>query len=158
MLEVLYTTGIRVSELINLQLSQIDLKNDWIRVLGKGNKTRDVPIGSKAKEALNFYFDMRAKRFGVESDFVFLNSRGSKITRGGFWKQLKNLGKSASINGRVHPHRIRHSTACHLLSNGANLRVIQELYGHASITTTQRYSQVTPQFLKSSVKAAHPRF
>lgn len=158
MLECLYTTGLRVSELINLKFAQIDLAQNWIRVLGKGNKIRYVPFGPKAKEALKNYFGERNKRFGIEKEMVFLNNRGSQITRGGFWKQLRNLGRSASIMGRVHPHRIRHTTACHLLSNGANLKVIQELYGHSSVTSTQRYAQVTPNFLKSSIEAAHPRF
>ena len=158
MLECLYSTGVRVSELINLKLPGIELDGNWIRVLGKGDKTRDVPIGPRVREALRSYMAVRGTRFGSINDFVFLNSRGGRLTRGGFWKQLKQLGRRAMIAGRVFPHRVRHSTACHLLTNGVDLRVLQELLGHVSITTTQRYAHVTPAFLKAKVESAHPRF
>ncbi len=158
MMELLYSTGTRVSELVSLRLDQIDFRGKWIRVNGKGDRHRDVPIGPKACEALESYLEACKGRFGPLKGVVFLNARGGKLTRGGFWKQLKMLGRSAMIPGRVFPHRIRHSTACHLLSNGVDLRVIQELFGHASITTTQRYAHVTPAFLKSKVESSHPRF
>jgi integrase/recombinase XerD len=158
MLECLYSTGMRVSELVNINIADINFKENWIRVLGKGNKFRDVPIGPKAKEAIAAYLENRRERFDNCADNVFLNNRGKKLTRGGFWKQLRQLSLLGNITGRVYPHRIRHSTASHLLSNGVDIRVLQELLGHSSITTTQIYTHVTPALLKAKVESAHPRF
>lgn len=159
MLEILYSTGMRVSELLNLRLSDVDFSNKWIRVLGKGNKSRDVPFGEKAEAALGLYLSVReARSSNSTSPNLFWNTRGGKLSRGGFWKQLRVLGKLACIGGTVFPHRLRHTTACHLLANGIDIRILQELLGHSSIVTTQRYTRVMPEVLKSRVKSLHPHF
>jgi integrase/recombinase XerD len=159
MLEILYSTGMRISELIGLNLGDVDLDNGWVRVLGKGKKTRDVPFGPKAAGALRQYLTVRNIRNSDPSNrFLFLNAKGSRLTRGGFWKQLRALAKHAQITEPVFPHRLRHTTACHLLAKGMDIRILQELLGHASITTTQRYTRVAPELLKMKVEAFHPHF
>lgn len=156
MLELLYATGIRISELVGLHPRQIDLAEGWVRVLGKGSRERVVPIGRKAREALSRYLAIREKRALPASDVLFVSVRGRPMTRGEFWRQLKTLSARAGIAGNF-PHRIRHSVATHLLAGGADLRALQELLGHKKITTTERYTHVEPEHLRRVWDRAHPR-
>ncbi len=158
MLETLYATGLRVSELVNLELSNIDFDDCIIRVFGKGSKERIVPINDSAKDALKTYIDdyrdylLRDK----SSSFVFINNLGTKITRQGFFKILKKVCRENGIDKHVSPHTLRHSFATHLLNNGADLRVIQELLGHSNITTTEIYSHISNQKVHDDYRF-HPR-
>ncbi|MHB2025076.1 MAG: tyrosine recombinase [Elusimicrobiota bacterium] len=156
MLELLYATGIRISELVSLHFRQVDLAEGWVRVLGKGNRERVVPIGRKAREALTRYLAAREKRSIPASAVLFVSVRGRPMTRGEFWCQLKALSARAGITGNF-PHRIRHSAATHLLAGGADLRALQELLGHKRITTTERYTHVEPAHLRRVWDRAHPR-
>ncbi|MEH7381807.1 site-specific tyrosine recombinase XerD [Bacillus sp. JJ1533] len=159
MLELLYATGLRVSELINLNLADIHLSMGFIRCLGKGNKERIVPLGSVATKALQAYLDygrgqlVKQKR----TDAFFVNHHGNRMTRQGFWKNLKKIAKDARIEKELTPHTLRHSFATHLLENGADLRAVQEMLGHADISTTQIYTHVTKTRLKDVYKNYHPR-
>lgn len=145
MLEVLYATGTRISELINLELNQIDFDECIIRVTGKGKKDRIIPIGDTAMDALKNYI-LNYRIFLVktnDNNYVFLNKNGSKISRQGFFKILKGLAFDAGIKKDISPHTIRHSFATNLLNNGADLRIIQELLGHENLQTTEIYSHLT---------------
>lgn len=145
MLEVLYATGTRISELINLELNQIDFDECIIRVTGKGKKDRIIPIGDTAMDALKNYI-LNYRIFLVktnDNNYVFLNKNGSKISRQGFFKILKGLVFDAGIKKDISPHTIRHSFATNLLNNGADLRIIQELLGHENLQTTEIYSHLT---------------
>ena len=158
MLELMYATGMRVSELVGLRLEQVDLRQGWVRVMGKGAKERGVPFGPRAGAALGRYLEVLAARFPDVGDVVFLNARGRGLTRSGFGGRLAAAARRAGLSGRMTPHQIRHSCATHLLEGGADLRVIQQLLGHSSITTTQRYTHVSARHLRQSLQAAHPRF
>ncbi len=159
MLELMYATGMRVSELTGLRLGQVDLREGWARVTGKGSKERLVPFGPRAGAALGRYLDARAARFPATGDVVFLNGRGrGPITRGGFGRRLGAAARRAGLLGRVTPHQIRHSCATHLLQGGVDLRTLAELLGHASVLTTARYTHVTAEHLKKACQRAHPRF
>jgi len=158
-LELLYASGLRVSELVNARLELLDLDAKMIRVTGKGNKTRVVPVGAKACAAITDYLKkerpgMVRKRTGSE---VFLSARGSKLSTVRVWQIVKETAKRAGLDVNVYPHLLRHSFATHLLSNGADLRIIQEMLGHADITTTQIYTHVDQQRLKSVHHRFHPR-
>lgn len=145
MLEVLYATGTRISELINLELNQIDFDECIIRVTGKGKKDRIIPIGDTAMDALKNYI-LNYRIFLVktnDNNYVFLNKNGSKISRQGFFKILKGLAFDAGTKKDISPHTIRHSFATNLLNNGADLRIIQELLGHENLQTTEIYSHLT---------------
>lgn len=145
MLEVLYATGTRISELINLELNQIDFDECIIRVTGKGKKDRIIPIGDTAMDTLKNYI-LNYRIFLVktnDNNYVFLNKNGSKISRQGFFKILKGLAFDAGIKKDISPHTIRHSFATNLLNNGADLRIIQELLGHENLQTTEIYSHLT---------------
>lgn len=145
MLEVLYATGTRISELINLELNQIDFDECIIRVTGKGKKDRIIPIGDTAMDALKNYI-LNYRIFLIktnDNNYVFLNKNGSKISRQGFFKILKGLAFDAGIKKDISPHTIRHSFATNLLNNGADLRIIQELLGHENLQTTEIYSHLT---------------
>lgn len=145
MLEVLYATGTRISELINLELNQIDFDECIIRVTGKGKKDRIIPIGDTAMDALKNYI-LNYRIFLVktnDNNYVFLNKNGNKISRQGFFKILKGLAFDAGIKKDISPHTIRHSFATNLLNNGADLRIIQELLGHENLQTTEIYSHLT---------------
>lgn len=158
MMETLYATGIRVSELVNMKISDIDFHECFIKIFGKGSKERIVPINESAYNALKNYID-NYRIFLLKtkpSEYVFINNFGNKISRQGFFKILKKLCKDAGINKEVSPHTLRHSFATHLLNNGANLRVIQTLLGHSNITTTQIYSHLSNESLKEDYKF-HPR-
>lgn len=158
-LELLYASGLRVSELVNARLENLDLDARIIRVTGKGNKTRLVPVGQKACDAIHAYLEkerpeMVGKRTGSE---VFLSSRGTKLTTVRIWQIVKTCAKNAGLDINVYPHLLRHSFATHLLSNGADLRIIQEMLGHADISTTQIYTHVDQQRLKAVHHRFHPR-
>mgnify|MGYP005838557801 CR=1 FL=1 len=160
MLELFYACGTRVSELINLKLSDLFLKDEIIRVLGKGSKERLIPIGSSAifwiEEYLKKSRPLLLKKAKSEN-YLFLNSRGTKISRMGIWKIVERYVKEADINKDVHPHTFRHSFATHLLEGGADLRAVQEMLGHADISTTQIYTHIDRDYIKQIHKQFHPR-
>ncbi|MDR7072617.1 site-specific tyrosine recombinase XerD [Fictibacillus barbaricus] len=159
MLELLYATGIRVSELVQLDLSDIHLSMGFIRCMGKGNKERIIPLGKMAQSAIESYLNagrsVLLKRKKTEA--LFLNHHGNRLSRQGFWKILKQLALKAKIDKELTPHTLRHSFATHLLENGADLRAVQEMLGHADISTTQIYTHVTKTRLKDVYSAFHPR-
>ncbi len=159
MLELLYASGLRVSELTNARLELLDLDSRIIRVTGKGNKMRLVPVGAKACQAIQTYLDRERpafvkKKTGSE---VFLSERGRKLSTVRVWQIVKETAKAAGLTSNVYPHLLRHSFATHLLSNGADLRIIQEMLGHADISTTQIYTHVDQRRLKSVHHQFHPR-
>lgn len=158
-IEVLFSCGLRVSELTHLKMSGLYLREHFIRVTGKGRKERLVPISDKAIRELTFWFDDRSKmniKEG-EEDYVFLNNRGHHLTRTMILIMIKRLGEAAGIEKTISPHTLRHSFATALLKGGANLRVIQELLGHASIGTTEIYTHLDNESLRQTVLLHHPR-
>ncbi len=159
MLETLYAAGVRISELTSLDLEDLDLEGGELRVTGKGGKERVVPLGSQAEERLAKYLSFGRPRLlqGRSSRAVFLNQRGGRLGRNGAWRIIKEYAERAGMGGRVTPHTLRHSFATHLLENGADLRYIQELLGHASISTTQVYTHLSKEKVKEIYMAAHPR-
>jgi integrase/recombinase XerD len=157
MLELVYGAGLRVSELIGLRLGDVNLEERLVHVVGKGDKVRVVPYGPKTAEVLLHYLDARKDRHPAQTDMLFLSSRGKRLTRGWFWWWLKRRGTSAGIK-RVHPHQLRHSFATHLLLGGADLRAIQELLGHSSILTTEKYTHPDLEYLKRTCQQAHPHY
>lgn len=158
MLELMYSSGLRVSELINLTVNDIDLKNSLVRIFGKGSKERIVPLNDYATEALNNYILYhRPKLFKQkESNYLFLNNHGNQMTRQGFFKTLKKIAKEKGIKSELSPHTLRHSFATHLLKYGADLRSIQELLGHSDISTTQIYTHITNEMLEKNYHEYHP--
>lgn len=159
-LEILYGSGIRVSELTNLSLSNLFFEEDMIRVHGKGNKQRLVPMGGISKEFLEEYITETRKNQKInviDKDIVFLNRRGNGLTRQMIFTLIKDLAVKANIKKQVGPHTFRHSFATHLLENGADLRTIQILMGHESITTTEIYTHLDTQHLRSVIERFHPR-
>lgn len=158
MLEMLYGSGLRISELLDLRLSDLHINMGFINVTGKGNKERIVPVGAESSYALRRYLDKgRPQLKKVPGDILFVNSRGGSISRVGFYKVLKTLTQKAGITKDVSPHTLRHSFATHLLDNGVDLRVVQELLGHEDISTTQIYTHITKQQLKDVYEEFHPR-
>lgn len=160
MLEVLYATGMRVSELINLTLERVDLNMKYIIAFGKGSKERIVPLGSVAAEFLQQYLEkVRPKltHAGRNTNIVFLALGGHELTRQRFWQIIRTYGRKANINKALTPHILRHSFATHLLDNGADLRSVQELLGHSDISTTQIYTHLTNKRLRDIYAKAHPR-
>ena len=159
MLELMYSSGLRVSELLSLEVNNIDFNMNLVRVYGKGSKERIVPIDDIATkylfEYINIYRNTLLKN--KESDILFLNSRGSKLSRQGFFKILKEIAREKCIKKELSPHTIRHSFATHLLNNGADLRSIQTMLGHEIIETTQIYTHVSNNYVKENYEAAHPR-
>ena len=159
MLELLYASGMRVSELLSIDLDDISVETGAVRCFGKGGKERIVPIHSHAVEAVRFYVEeARPELLGSKSTpALFLNRRGNRLTRQGFWLILKGYCKKAGLDGKITPHTLRHSFATHLLHGGAPLRHVQELLGHASINTTQVYTHLTSEHVRSEYDHAHPR-
>lgn len=160
MLEVLYATGMRVSELINLTLERVDLKMKYIIAFGKGSKERIVPLGSVAAEFLQQYLEKVRPKLTHEdrnTNIVFLAFGGHELTRQRFWQIIRAYGRKANINKALTPHILRHSFATHLLDNGADLRSVQELLGHSDISTTQIYTHLTNKRLRDIYAKAHPR-
>ncbi|WP_281518039.1 site-specific tyrosine recombinase XerD [Thomasclavelia cocleata] len=158
MLELMYATGLRVSELINLNVSSINLYMGYIKVVGKGDKERIVPIGEIAKIILDIYLNQyRDKFIKKESSLLFFNNHGNKLSREEFYIILKQVINKTSINKKISPHTIRHSFATHLLENGADLRSIQELLGHSDISTTTIYTHISNQKIKNEYQQFHPR-
>lgn len=159
-LEVLYACGLRVSELTHLQLSNLYLEVGYIRVVGKGNKERLVPIGEQAVKHLNFYLHERQQQEKVHPDsrdIVFLNRRGKQLTRNMIFIIIKDLAKAIGLEKKISPHTFRHSFATHLVEGGANLRVVQDLLGHSSITTTELYTHLDSSYLQETIQTFHPR-
>jgi integrase/recombinase XerD len=164
-LEVLYGTGLRISELVGLRLGDLDLESALLRAFGKGSKERVVPVGRHAVTALvdwlgpagrPAFVPARWARRG-DADAVFLNRRGGRLTRQGAWLVVKRWGSAAGLEGRLTPHVLRHSCATHMLDHGADIRAVQELLGHASVSTTQVYTKVSTDRLFAAYRAAHPR-
>lgn len=160
-LELLYSSGLRVSELTSLKLDSVSLENEIIKVKGKGGKERIVPFGQKAKAALMKYLDKRKELLSgkklIESDHLFLNYKGEPITSRSIDRIVKKYRTKAGLSKKVSPHILRHSFATHLLEGGADLRVIQELLGHSSLSTTQNYTHISVDRLMEVYKRAHPR-
>lgn len=158
-LEVMYSSGLRISELINLEFKNIDLNDSIIRVMGKGSKERIVPISDLAIKYLKIYIkDYRADLVKKETNnYVYLNNHGKKMTRQGVFKMIKKLTSEKGINKDVSPHTLRHSIATHMLENGADLRIIQEFLGHENIGTTQIYTHLTNEKLKNDYMEYFPR-
>lgn len=151
-LEVLYASGLRVSELCSLNISSISEKS--LRVMGKGNKERIVPLGEQALDSIDHYLQFRDRD---EEQALFVNKRGKRIDRIFVWKMIKAYAKAGEITKNISPHTLRHSFATHLLDNGADLRIIQEMLGHASIGSTERYTHVSKSKLQEAFEAFHPR-
>ncbi len=159
MLELLYATGMRVTEMTQLSLSDIHLSMGFIRCIGKGNKERIIPLGNTAVKEIERYLDKARGHLLKKNqhDSLFVNHYGRPLTRQGFWKILKQLTKDAGITKELSPHTLRHSFATHLLENGADLRAVQEMLGHVDISTTQIYTHVTKTRLKDVYSQFHPR-
>ena len=159
MLEVIYATGIRVSELVSLNKVDINIDSGYLRCRGKGNKERIVPLGKIAVKNLYYYLEKsRPKLVKIESeDAFFVNHHGKRLTRQGFWKIIKKYAELAKIKRKITPHTLRHSFATHLLENGADLRSVQEMLGHADISTTQIYTHITRKKLRGVYEKTHPR-
>ena len=160
MLETLYSCGLRVSELVNLKISDLFFDEGFIRIIGKGNKERFVPINLYTIKIINIYKKLVRSKVNIQKgyeDFIFLNRRGRKLTRNMVFLIIKDLVEKAGIHKKVSPHTFRHSFATHLLENGADLRAIQQMLGHESITTTEIYLNLDKRYLKSIVEKFHPR-
>ena len=164
-LEVLYSTGLRISELVGLSLADLDLDAGLVRAFGKGAKERIVPIGSHATRALVRWLDpdgrarLEPERWARRDDeeALLLNTRGGRLSRQGAWLVVRKAGERVGLQGRLSPHVLRHSCATHMLDHGADIRTVQELLGHASISTTQVYTLVSTERLAAAYRAAHPR-
>jgi|TARA_R110000737_G_scaffold344050_1_gene370785 integrase/recombinase XerD len=159
-LETLYSCGLRVSELVNLKFSDLFFDEGFIRVIGKGNKQRLVPSSPSVEKEINFYKTSTRNHLNVvkgSENIVFLNRRGAQLTREMIFTIIKNLSKEIGLTKNVSPHTFRHSFATHLLEGGANLRAIQEMLGHESITTTEIYTHLDQSFLKEAILSYHPR-
>ena len=157
MLILLYATGLRVSELTSLTPHQLELKQGYLRVRGKGQKERIVPFAPYAGEQVRTYLEQHRLALNPQGDFLFLNHLGGRLSRQAFWKILKALAVIAGVKKAISPHVLRHSFATHLLEGGMNLRGLQMLLGHSDLSTTQIYTQITPEHLKDAHRRYHPR-
>lgn len=155
LLELLYSAGLRISEALSIRLQDIDLENEWLMPIGKGNKQRLVPLGQKAKENLKAWISNGRKKTDPKSDCVILNARGKPMSRMGAWKIVNNF--TAHLGKQVSPHTFRHSFATHCLAAGMDLRVLQELLGHADLGTTQIYTHLDNSFIREEHREHHPR-
>lgn len=161
MLETLYSCGLRVSELISLQISNLFFKEGFIRIIGKGDKERLVPIGSVAIKQIEQYLKLVRIQIPVKigyEDFVFLNRRGKSLSRVMVFKLIKDLAEKCGINKKISPHTFRHSFATHLIDAGANLIAVQQMLGHESITTTEIYTHLDKEYLREAIESYHPRY
>ncbi|HLW38867.1 MAG TPA: site-specific tyrosine recombinase XerD [Brumimicrobium sp.] len=159
-LETLYSCGLRVSELIDLKFSNVYFKQGFIRVIGKGNKERLVPVSPSVEKEINFYLESTRNQMNIQpghEDFVFLNRRGKQLTRVMIFTIVKNLAQEIGLNKNISPHTFRHSFATHLIEGGANLRAIQEMLGHESITTTEIYTHLNQEYIREAILSFHPR-
>ncbi|MBA2942204.1 site-specific tyrosine recombinase XerD [Paenibacillus sp. CGMCC 1.16610] len=160
MLELLYATGIRVSELISMNVDDVQLQLGFIRCMGKGNKERNIPLSSIAIRCLSAYIHKDRKKLlkkSADEEALFIGHLGTRMTRQGFWKILKRYANEMKIESEITPHALRHSFAAHLIENGADLRSVQEMLGHSDISSTQLYVQVTKLKMKDVYNRAHPR-
>jgi integrase/recombinase XerD len=163
LLELLYSTGLRVSEVVGLRVGDLEMQMGCLRCIGKGNKERLVPVGRRALAAVEHYLRearpelLRARRQAGTLPYLFVNRQGGQLSRVGMWKILTGYGKRAGLRGKLTPHKLRHSFATHLLERGADLRSVQLMLGHADISTTQIYTHVVEERLKHIYKAHHPR-
>ncbi|PIR16684.1 MAG: tyrosine recombinase, partial [Elusimicrobia bacterium CG11_big_fil_rev_8_21_14_0_20_64_6] len=157
MLELLYAAGLRVSELVSLKPESANLQDGWVKVLGKGNKERMVPVHPRALAAVRGYLAERERRFKSPAAELFLGRTGKKLSRVQFWRRLRELGTRAGIKQHLHPHLLRHTFATHLLQGGADLRSVQEMLGHADLATTQIYTHLDASALKAAHSKHHPR-
>jgi integrase/recombinase XerD len=158
--EVLYGCGARISEAVGLDVDDIDLEQGSVRLLGKGSKERIVPLGRYAREAVTAYVVRARPSMAIKGNgtpALFLNRRGGRLSRQSAWTAIHAAAERADLAGKISPHTLRHSFATHLLDGGADVRVVQELLGHASVTTTQIYTMVTVQRLREVYADAHPR-
>ena len=157
MMELMYSSGLRLSELVNLDLLDIDLRAGQIKILGKGNKTRYLPIGQQAREAVSAWLNLRESLAVTGELAVFVNNRGSRLSQRAVQKRMREQAQRTELGVHVHPHMLRHSFASHLLESSGDLRAVQELLGHANISTTQVYTQLDFQHLAKVYDQAHPR-
>jgi integrase/recombinase XerD len=159
MLEVLYATGVRVSELINLKVSQINLNQGVLRIIGKGDRERLIPLGDESQDWLKEFIDGPRHEILLErqTEYLFPTRRGDRMTRQAFWHIIKRYAKKAGVNKKLSPHTLRHAFATHLLNNGADLRVVQLLLGHSDVSTTQIYTHVARERMKELHSRHHPR-
>ena len=158
MLELLYGSGLRVSELINMRLPNIEFEAGFVRVTGKGSKQRLVPLGGYSKKALEEYFESSQKERSLQSStLVFPSRSGKPFSRAGIWKIIRNLVLKAGITKKVTPHTFRHSFATHMIEGGADLRTLQEMLGHADISTTEIYTRIDRDYIVAEHRKHHPR-
>ncbi len=155
-MELMYSSGIRVGELVNIKMDDINFENHELKLLGKGSKQRIVPVGKKALKSLMDYMEKR-ELLKPKSDYIFINNRGTKISERTVARIVKKFAKAASLNKNISPHALRHSFATHLLGSGADLRAIQDMLGHSSLSVTQKYTHTSVERIMDIYDKTHPR-